>query len=297
MKLTCVTATYNCIKAANRERLIRCVESVAKLKTDHEHLIYDGASTDGTSELLWELEKTTPGLKVVSEPDTGLYNALNKGVRDAKGNWFYVLGADDYIIYPEVMDSIIRDADDKTQVIITPVAEESVDGKLSSMKFTKMRQLGGFFNGCVCCHQGELMRTALVRELGADVGQVGFDENYTISADTDMLLRAHLKAVPIKYVFRHFAGFHFGGLAQSSIDIYKKEDFDCVVRALKLNEINAKYFYERKYFPPHIAFRLIFHRDVAVRIAAMSMLARRLVDIAPSVFLPIVTSIKKMCYK
>ena len=51
MKLTCVTATFNCIKAGNRERLVRCIESVAKLKTEHEHLIYDGASTDGTVEL------------------------------------------------------------------------------------------------------------------------------------------------------------------------------------------------------------------------------------------------------
>ena len=85
MKLTCVTATFNCIKAGNRERLIRCVESVAKLKTEHEHLIYDGVSTDGTVELLRELEKRTPNLHVVTESDTGIYNALNKGVRDAKG--------------------------------------------------------------------------------------------------------------------------------------------------------------------------------------------------------------------
>ena len=97
MKLTCVTATFNCIKAGNRERLIRCIESVAKLKTEHEHLIYDGASADGTAELLHELEVKTLGLKVISEPDTGIYNAINKGVRDAKGEWFYVLGADDYV--------------------------------------------------------------------------------------------------------------------------------------------------------------------------------------------------------
>ena len=44
MKLTCVTATFNVIAAGNRDKLIRCVESVAKLKTAHEHLIYDGAS-------------------------------------------------------------------------------------------------------------------------------------------------------------------------------------------------------------------------------------------------------------
>ena len=64
-------------------------------------------STDGTVELLRELEAKTPGLRVVSEPDTGLYNALNKGVRDAQGEWFYVLGCDDYIIHPQLLDEII----------------------------------------------------------------------------------------------------------------------------------------------------------------------------------------------
>ena len=76
MKLTCVTAVFNAIKSGNRESLIRCVESVAKLKTEHEHLIYDGASTDGTVALLRELEAKTPGVRVVSE-------------------WVYVLGADE----------------------------------------------------------------------------------------------------------------------------------------------------------------------------------------------------------
>lgn len=64
MKLTCVTATFNCIKSGNLDRLIRCVESVAKLKTEHEHLIYDGASTDGTVKLLRELESKTPGFSL-----------------------------------------------------------------------------------------------------------------------------------------------------------------------------------------------------------------------------------------
>jgi len=297
MVLTVVTATHNCIKAGNRERLIRCVESIARLKTEHEHLIYDGASTDGTVELLRELEAKMTGLKVVSEPDAGIYNALNKGVRDAKGKWFYVLGADDYIVRPEVLDSIINGAGNGTQVIITPVVLETMEGEMSSMKFTKMRQLGAFFNGSVCCHQGELMWTTLVRELGADVRQVGFDERYRISADMDMFLRAHLKAVSIQYIFRYFACFHEGGCSTSNADIYKKEAFSCVVRAMKLNQKNAEYFSKKKYFPPHIALRLIFHRDVAVRIAAMSMLVRRIVDISPSIFRPIITAIKGMCDK
>ena len=52
MKLTCVTATFNCIKAGIRDKLIRCVESVAKLKTAHEHLVYDGVAMG------WSLQTT-----------------------------------------------------------------------------------------------------------------------------------------------------------------------------------------------------------------------------------------------
>ena len=272
MKLTCVTAAFNCIKAGNRERLLRCIESVAKLKTEHEHLIYDGASTDGTVELLRELEAKTPGLKVVSEPDTGLYNALNKGVRDAMGEWFYVLGADDYIAKPEVLDAILADEDSKTELIITTVKTENEDGEDDAMRFTDMAELWAFFNYCVCCHQGELMKTTLVRALGAEVGCVGFDERYRISADTDMLLRAHLKAVPIHYLFQDFACFHHGGLADSSVEIYKKEDFDCVVRALSLNKRQARYFAKKGYFPIAVSFRLRKHPDKAVRIAAKYMI-------------------------
>ena len=293
MKLTCVTATFNCIKAGNRERLIRCVESVAKLKTEHEHLIYDGASTDGTVELLRELEAKTPGLKVVSEPDTGLYNALNKGVRDAKGEWFYVLGADDYIENPEVMDAIIEDEGVETQLIITPVATEKPDGTKGPVRFGDIRELEWFLNHCVCNHQGELMKTFLVRDLGNEVGYSGFDERYRISADTDMLLRAHLKAVPIHYVFNSFACFHLGGLADSNVEIFKKEDLDSFSRALSLDERQTAYYAKRKYLPLRVSLRLASHPDLAVSIAAKYMVKCWVKDVLRVVLWPIVIARRK----
>ena len=181
MKLTCVTATFNCVKAGNRERLIRCVESVAKLKTEHEHLIYDGASTDGTVELLLELEAKIPGLKVVSEPDTGIYNALNKGVRDAKGGWFYVLGADDYICAPEVLDDIMTrdELDRSSDVIVTTVRKQTKTGECDW--FTDMSELNRIFVVPCVCHQGEVLKTSLVRELG------GFDESFIRHQDYEFL--------------------------------------------------------------------------------------------------------------
>lgn len=290
MKLTCVTATFNCIKAGNRERLIRCVDSVAKLKTEHEHLIYDGASKDGTAELLRELEAKTLGLKVVSEPDTGLYNALNKGVRDAKGEWFYVLGADDYVEKPDVLDSIILGESNETKVIVTTVTTETPDGASGPLRFDDIKQLRCFLNGCVCCHQGELMKTSFVRELGNEIGYAGFDERYRISADTDMLLRAHLKAAPIHYIFQPFACFHHGGLADSNREIYQKEDVDCFSRALSLNEKQKAFYAQKHYLPISVSFRLALHSDLAIKMAARHMIKLWIMDCLRISLWPIVVA-------
>lgn len=265
VKITCVTATFNTIKSGNRERIIRCVESVAALRTAHEHLIYDGASTDGTIELLHELAASIPGLKVISEKDSGIYSALNKGVRDAQGEWFYVLGCDDYISNPSVMDRLLAKVSSKTDAIVTPVAEEAEDGQIVSHKFTDMKAFGRFFRGCVCCHQGEIMKTKLARELG------GFDERYRISADTNMFLLAHLRAARFKYIFEEFATFHLGGTADSNAGTYKHEDQLAVERALSLTPSDVEFYEKTDILPLAKSLCLMFHRDRAVRIGAYYM--------------------------
>jgi glycosyltransferase len=60
-----------------------------------EHLIVDGCSTDGTLELVSRAIR--PGRKLVSEPDTGLYDAMNKGLRQARGEYVWFLNSDDYL--------------------------------------------------------------------------------------------------------------------------------------------------------------------------------------------------------
>ena len=72
MRLSIVTINRN-----NADGLKKTLESVIfQHFNEFEYIIVDGASTDGTIDVLRELEPKTPGLKVVSEPDTGIYNAL-----------------------------------------------------------------------------------------------------------------------------------------------------------------------------------------------------------------------------
>ena len=60
--------------------------------TDYEVWIIDGASTDGTQEYLKTLDQR---FNFISEEDSGIYNAMNKGIEKSKGEWLYFLGADD----------------------------------------------------------------------------------------------------------------------------------------------------------------------------------------------------------
>ena len=239
MKLTCVTATFNCIKSGNRDKLVRCVESVAALKIDHEHLVYDGASADGTRELLFELERRTPGLTVVSEPDTGIYNALNKGVRDAKGEWFYVLGADDYIVSEDNMQTALDEGGAaEADIVVTPVyTSENLTTKL---RINKKNAIGTM----PYPHQGMLMRTTAVRALK------GFNEEFPITADYDMVLRALLQDK--KTILRD--GLTFASYSNCGTSIVNKavalEEFNAIVsRNLCLPEKDAVRYSKRNLLP------------------------------------------------
>ena len=88
-KVSVVTVTRN-----SAEHMAGCLDSVAAQEgADYEHWVVDGASTDGTVEIL--RARNDPRLHWISEPDGGIYDAMGKAVRRASGRWIYFLGADD----------------------------------------------------------------------------------------------------------------------------------------------------------------------------------------------------------
>lgn len=260
MKLTVVTAVRNAVTAGNRDALVRCVISVAKLKTTHEHLIYDGASTDGTIDLLGELESKTPGLKVVSEPDTGIYNALNKGVRDAKGEWFYVLGCDDRIDHPEVLDCLLATTPTKTKAIVSPVER---NGK--NHFFHGMKDLRTLFWTVPYSHQGLVMKTDTIRLFG------GFDERYRICSDWDLMLKAHEAALSFRYAFDPFSFYATGGASETGPQGWK-EVTEVLQAHLNMTDRQTARFRKNGYPPVFKMVRFAFHPDVALRMSARHML-------------------------
>lgn len=263
MLLTCVTAVFNAIKAGNHDRLVRCVESVARLQVPHEHLIYDGASTDGTVELLRKLEMVTPGLRVVSELDSGIYNALNKGVRDAKGEWFYVLGCDDYIARPEVLDGILKKENDRVDMYVGYVHVQDESGRFYVDDYFRRN----IFWSMPYCHQSVIMKTACAREYG------GFDEACRVSGDYSLIIQLHLHARHIVFFNDWFTVYASGGT--SSRVVWGLSEASIVHRkSFHLTEREIQYFNERLAFPLLRIIPYVFHRDSTLRRASFYMLTR-----------------------
>ena len=107
MKLSLITVVWN-----NKETIKVAIDSVLnQTYKDIEYIIIDGASTDGTVEIIQSYgDKIT---KFVSEPDKGLYDAMNKGIALATGDIVGILNSDDFYIDEFVIEKVIKEFEDK----------------------------------------------------------------------------------------------------------------------------------------------------------------------------------------
>ena len=104
-KISIITATYNASRT-----LGDCLQSVASQSVHVEHLIIDGASTDETLKLVEACGDSVS--KVISEPDRGIYDAMNKGIAQANGEVVGILNADDFYASSDVLEEVLARFDD-----------------------------------------------------------------------------------------------------------------------------------------------------------------------------------------
>ena len=170
-----ITVTYN------RAPLLRqAIESVlAQGRHDVEHIIVDGASTDGTLAMLPEY----PHLTVHSEPDKGIYDAFNKGVALARGRWVQFLNSDD-LLPAGALDAIARV--DRGDAVSGGVEFFAGEGKLLRVvegEPAMAMTVRGILRG-VSAINARFFRREFMDRVGA------FDLGYRIASDREWLVRA-----------------------------------------------------------------------------------------------------------
>ncbi|HTI93697.1 MAG TPA: glycosyltransferase family 2 protein [Puia sp.] len=105
-ELTIIIPTFNAEKT-----LKASLDSVlGQDYQDFEVLIMDGVSLDNTLAIAREAARLDPRVRIVSAPDKGVYDAMNKGIQESRGKWLYFLGSDDCLSHPGILSSIFRQA-------------------------------------------------------------------------------------------------------------------------------------------------------------------------------------------
>ena len=197
-KFSIITITYNA-----EAFLPRTVESVlSQHYRDIEHIIIDGASTDSTISVAQDYMQRSYAaqngheVRIVSEPDNGLYDAMNKGLRQASGDYICFLNAGDFFPNANVLDTIVsRSLTGKSQQQLPAVIYGDTDIVDNEGNFLRHRRLApprnltwrSFRKGMLVCHQAFYARLDIART-------VPYDTRYRYSADVDWCIRVMKEA-------------------------------------------------------------------------------------------------------
>lgn len=239
MKISIITATFNS-GATVRDT----IESVLKQTyPDIEYLIVDGASKDETVSIIREYEHKFGGrLHYISEPDKGIYDAMNKGIKMATGDVVGILNSDDFFTSNDV---ITRVADAFTQ-------EKDIDAVYGDIHFVKDENL----QKCTRYYSSKSFRPWLLR-FGFMPAHPSFyckksvfekyglyDLQYRTSSDFEMMVRLLGKyKIKAKYLSMDFVTMRAGGESTAGLASKKKVNND-IARSLKAHGIYTNQMFQ-----------------------------------------------------
>ncbi|MCB1231020.1 MAG: glycosyltransferase [Verrucomicrobiae bacterium] len=241
VKITVITV---CRNAANTIR--DCLESVASQTHDNvEHWVIDGASTDGTPEKLAEWQNEF-GFRFISEPDAGLYDAMNKGIARATGDVIGFLNADDFYATENVLGEVAA-----------ALSDPDVAGCYADLRYVKQDdpgrivrewkagdyESGAFFRGWMPPHPTFYARRETYEKWG------GFDTQYRFGADWELLFRFfEIAKLPVGYVPHFWVTMRLGGETNRNLSNMLANHRECL-RAFREHGFRAgPLFPIRKYW-------------------------------------------------
>lgn len=192
-----ITVTYNAAQT-----LPPTLKSVQEQTfTDYEHLIIDGASTDATLELA--RVKAPAQRKIYSEPDHGLYDAMNKGLAHARGRYLIFLNAGDTFSTTETLSQYAAATASGPDIIYADTRLVDSDRRVLGPRHLSAPEVltfKSFAHGMLVCHQAFCVR----RDLAPD-----YDMRYRFSADYDWCLKCLKSSSPDRCVNLHIVAIDY----------------------------------------------------------------------------------------
>jgi glycosyltransferase involved in cell wall biosynthesis len=238
--ISVITVTYNC-----KGTIIDAIESVlSQTYPNIEYIIIDGSSSDGTIELIQSFRNKINIF--ISEPDKGMYDAINKGIRLSTGHIIGILNSDD-LFYDDNVIQKVADAFENNEI-------DAVYGDVQFVDRAKLLKIVRYYSskhfnpekfkfGFMPAHPSFYVKREFFGKFGY------YKTDYKIAADFELLVRfMNVNHIRCKYMEMPFVSMRPGGISNKSIlsnIILNKE----IARACKENGIHTNYFnISSKYF-------------------------------------------------
>ena len=248
-KISIITVCYNCVSTI--ERTIKSV-----LSQDYpniEYIVIDGKSTDGTMDAIRRYEQSISFF--LSEPDKGIYDAMNKGIDAATGELIGFINGDDYYAENAISEIACTYEATGADVIYGDLMLVDVNGKQRHENYSKsVADIDEFYFRMMIPHSGTFCKTELQKKYKMDVG-------YQIASDYKFLLQLYHEKKKFVYVGKILSFFYMGGISNSKLFKCAKESYNISILAIKGNPLLEEKYREKieNYFQGKIK-DLIFER-------------------------------------
>jgi len=233
VKVSVITVSYN-----NRETLEETITSVSTQSYEElEYIIVDGDSTDGTKNLIKKYEDQLS--MWISEPDEGMYDAMNKGLAMATGDLVGFLHADDFYASPDVIEQVVetllQETADACYADLKYVHKSNSAKVIRTWKSGKYEP-GYFFNGWMPPHPTLFVKKEIYERYG------GFKTELGTAADYELMLRLiHKHRIKLAYLPETIIKMRVGGESNSSIiNRLKAHHYDR--KAWKMNSLKPRFY-------------------------------------------------------
>jgi glycosyltransferase len=221
MKISIITCSYNAINTI--EETIRSV--LLQKDADIEYIVIDGLSDDGTAGIIKKYSDKI--YKFISEKDSGIYNAMNKGIKLAGGDIVGFLNADDVYFNEKIINEVIKVFENEKvdSVYGDLIYVSEYNNKIKRYWESGDFNIDNFKRGWMPPHPAFFVKRDVYERYG------GFNENYKISADYELMVRLLYKnKISSFYLPEILVKMKTGGISNKISQTFKrlKEDYDII---------------------------------------------------------------------
>lgn len=222
MKLSIVTATYNSSKTV--EDTIKSV--LAQTYRNYEYIIIDGFSKDDTLDIVRKYEPLFDGkIKVFSEKDKGIYDAMNKGFQKATGDVLMLINSDDLFARPNALELVVNEFERHPEVdgVYANLYYVSQDNTNNIVRVWKTGEQFSMRYGWLPAHPTFYVKRECYEKFGY------FNLNYPLAADFELMLRfVERHKIKLAYLPEYLVKMRLGGATSKNIQNIYRQDVETI---------------------------------------------------------------------